>query len=74
MVTRARAYEGIVKTPWRTCDTKHPPRCLREGVDYVLVAPQTAGIPRRLPGEPVTHLERRRADILAALDFLLTGF
>jgi toxin CcdB len=45
-----------------------------EGADYVMVAPQVAGIPRRLLDEPVTSLENRRADILAALDFLLTGF
>jgi toxin CcdB len=45
-----------------------------EGADYVMVAPQIAGIPRRLLDEPVTSLENRRADILAALDFLLTGF
>ncbi|NGP52008.1 CcdB family protein [Thioalkalivibrio sp. XN8] len=45
-----------------------------EGTDYVMLAPQLAGIPRRLLGESVADLSSRRDDILAALDFLVTGY
>ena len=45
-----------------------------EGADYVMVAPQVAGIPRRLLDEHVADLSGRRDEIRAALDFLITGF
>jgi toxin CcdB len=44
------------------------------GADYAMVTPQAAGIPRRLLDEPVTSLSGEREEILAALDFLLTGY
>ncbi len=59
--------------------TKKPLRHLTpavtfEGVAYLLMTPQLAGIARTELGEPVGSLARQRQDILAALDFLLTGF
>lgn len=45
-----------------------------EGQPVVMLTPQLAGIPRRELGAPVTQLDRQRAEILAAIDFLVTGF
>jgi len=45
-----------------------------EGHSYVMLMPQLAGIPRTELGAPVARLDRQRAEILAALDFLVTGF
>ena len=41
---------------------------------YVLMTPQLAGIPRNELGPPAGSLARNRDTLLAALDFLLTGF
>lgn len=44
-----------------------------DGAAYLMVTPQLAGVPRRALGEPVADLSGRRADIVAAIDFLVTG-
>lgn len=40
---------------------------------YVMLTPQMAGIAKRELGASVTHLERYRYEIVAAIDFLVTG-
>lgn len=45
-----------------------------DGDDYLLRMQDIAAVPRRLLRQPVTNLSSRREDILAALDFLFTGF
>ena len=44
-----------------------------EGVNYLMLTPQLAGIQRKDLGKAITDIEHSRADILNALDFLLTG-
>jgi toxin CcdB len=44
-----------------------------EEQEVVMSTPELAGIPARALGEIVTSLAGRRTDIIAALDFLLTG-
>ena len=44
-----------------------------EGKRYVMVTPQLAGIPRKLLGAPAADLSIYRADILAAMDMLVSG-
>ncbi|HEY0555870.1 MAG TPA: CcdB family protein [Thermoanaerobaculia bacterium] len=44
-----------------------------EGEPFVLLTPQMAGIPRSELGAPVTRIEQYRSEIIAAIDFLLTG-
>ena len=44
-----------------------------EGVDYLMLIPQLAGIQRRELGKAILDIEYARAEILNALDFLLTG-
>jgi toxin CcdB len=61
---------GLTKKPLRHLT----PAVTFEGAAYVLMTPQLAGIARAELGEPVGSLARQRHDILAALDFLLTGF
>jgi toxin CcdB len=43
------------------------------GQRYVMLTPQLAGIAKRQLGEPVADLTACRAEIIAALDWLLTG-
>ena len=45
-----------------------------DGDDYVLMTPQLAGIARTELGAPAGSLAGQRQTILAAMDFLLTGF
>lgn len=45
-----------------------------EGEAYVLVTPQLAGVARNELGAATGSLVERRDKILAAMDFLLTGF
>lgn len=40
---------------------------------YVLLTPQMAGIPRKELGAEVADLSGRHSDIIAAIDFLVTG-
>jgi toxin CcdB len=44
-----------------------------EGERCVMVTPQMAGIPKSELGAQVTQVEHRRFEIIAAIDFLLTG-
>lgn len=42
-------------------------------IDVVLSVPELAGIPVRVLGERVSNLGHMRDDIIAAIDFLITG-
>lgn len=44
-----------------------------EGVDYLMLTPQLAGIQRQELGAAITDIEYARTEILNALDFLLSG-
>jgi toxin CcdB len=44
-----------------------------EGERFVMLTPQMAGIPKSELGAPVTRVEQYRFEIIAAIDFLLTG-
>ena len=44
-----------------------------EGERFVMLTPQMAGIPKREVGAPVLQLDQYRSEIIAAVDFLLTG-
>ena len=44
-----------------------------EAESYVMLTPQMAGIPRSELGASVASLERYRFEIIAAIDFLVTG-
>ena len=45
-----------------------------DGEEYVLMTPQVAGIARTELGATVGSLANERQTIIAAMDFLLTGF
>ncbi len=45
-----------------------------EGDNFVFVTPQLAGIAKRDLGPSVGSLARQRDLIIAAVDFLITGF
>ena len=53
--------------------TQLTPTFIIEGVDYLMLTPQLAGIQRKELGKAITDIEYARTDILNALDFLLTG-
>ena len=44
-----------------------------EGERYVMLTPELAGIPKSELGEAIARVEQHRFDIIAAIDFLLTG-
>ncbi|MBV8658192.1 MAG: CcdB family protein [Burkholderiales bacterium] len=44
-----------------------------EGEYVVMLTPQLAGVAGKVLGEPVANLIEHRADIVAALDLLITG-
>ncbi len=44
-----------------------------EGERFLMLTPQMAGIPKSELGVPVTRVEQYRFEIIAAVDFLLTG-
>lgn len=44
-----------------------------EGASYILLTPQLAGIPRSELGAVVASVEHNRFEIIAAIDFLVTG-
>ncbi len=50
------------------------PLVLIGGKEYLVRVQDIAAVPRRLLKKPVTNLSRQRDEILAALDFLFTGF
>lgn len=41
---------------------------------YVLMTPQTSAVPERLLSGQIGTLEHSRSEVLAALDFAITGF
>lgn len=43
------------------------------GTRYAMITPQIAGLSRKQIGKRVCDLETRRDEIIAALDFLITG-
>ncbi len=45
-----------------------------DGEDYVLMTPQLAGLARADLGVAIGSLAKERQVIIAAMDFLLTGF
>ncbi|HKH45645.1 MAG TPA: CcdB family protein [Thermoanaerobaculia bacterium] len=44
-----------------------------EGERFVMLTPQMAGIPKSELGAPVARVEQHRFEIIASVDFLLTG-
>jgi toxin CcdB len=44
-----------------------------EGEPFVLLTPQMAGIPKSELGNPVARVDQHRFEVIAAVDFLLTG-
>jgi toxin CcdB len=44
-----------------------------EGVDYVLVFPELAAVPASALGPRIASLSGRRAELIAAIDWLVTG-
>lgn len=44
------------------------------GSSYLAMTPQLAGVSRNLLGDVVADLSGKRAEIMAALDLLITGF
>ena len=57
----------------RTAMQTLTPILVVDGKEYLLVAPQLAGIATRELGPPVADLSDQRPTILAALDLLITG-
>ena len=53
--------------------TQLTPIFMIEGVKYLMLTPQLAGIQRKELGKAIADIEYARTDILNALDFLLTG-
>jgi toxin CcdB len=44
-----------------------------DGEWFVMLTPQLAGIPKGELGSPVAQVQQHRTEIIAALDFLVTG-
>jgi toxin CcdB len=53
--------------------TRLNPTATVNGVEYVLVFQELAGVPPAAIGERIGSLAPRRADLIAALDLLFTG-
>lgn len=53
--------------------TQLTPTLAIEGIEYLMLTPQLAGIQRKELGKAIADVEYARIDILNALDFLLTG-
>ena len=49
------------------------PEVLFDEQQYVLMTPQIAAVPSRLLSKPVGTLEHCRSQVIAALDFAITG-
>lgn len=49
------------------------PKVSLEEVEVVLSIPELAGLPVQLLGERVANLKHLRAEIISAIDFLITG-
>lgn len=56
------------KAPSHLCPKVH----IKQG-DFVVLTPQMASIPTKILVEPVTDLSTFRDEIIAAIDFLITG-
>ncbi len=50
------------------------PLLVIEGASFVMLTPQLAGIPKSELGAPVAQVQQHRAEIIAAIDLLVTGF
>jgi toxin CcdB len=61
----ARSYKGAVPRLNPVIDIKGEP--------HVLLTQQMAALPKRLLNAPVANAQARRYDIVAAVDFLVTG-
>ena len=75
------AIENHVVAPLRLKDDKSIVAVVRlnplvtiAGKQYLVRVQDIATVPRRLLKEPVANLSAQRDEILAALDFLFTGF
>jgi len=44
-----------------------------EGKSYLMLTPLLAGVPKSEIGTPIARVEQYRFDIIAAIDFLVTG-
>src|SRR5437764_13702453 len=49
------------------------PLLVIEGESFVMLTPQLAGIPKSELGAPVAQVQQYRAEIIAAIDLLVTG-
>jgi toxin CcdB len=49
------------------------PLLVIEGESFVMLTPQLAGIPKSELGAPVAQVQQHRAEIIAAIDLLVTG-
>jgi toxin CcdB len=49
------------------------PLLVIEGNQFVMLTPQLAGIPKSELGAPVTQVSQHRAEVIAAIDLLVTG-
>jgi len=49
------------------------PVLLIDGEPYVMLTPQLAGIPKSELGAPVNQVQQYRAEVIAAIDLLVTG-
>jgi len=50
------------------------PRFIVQQMEVVISTPELAGIPVRMLGEKIGSLSKNRDEIIAALDFLFTGY
>lgn len=68
----------VVPLVKRTAQSKKPiknltPAIRIDGLEYIMMVPQLAGIAARDLGVPVASVAQHRGEIVAALDFLFTG-
>jgi toxin CcdB len=73
-----RLQTRVVIPVMRAADVGKPARHLNpvfeiDGVAMMLMTPELAGVSVRNLGEKIASLQERRDEIIAALDFLLTG-
>lgn len=54
--------------------TRLTPELQIDGKKFILMTPQLAGIPVKELGEQICELTRNRAEIITAIDMLITGF
>jgi toxin CcdB len=68
----------VVPLVKRTASTKKPIKSLMpivriDGHEFVMMVPRLAGIATGDLGAPVANLAQHRGEVVAALDFLITG-